>query len=125
MKRKKRCNDSDSVPNGALSDSFGFIRNPETLQWLGFTPIFDSGASLWYNTARVGSSIESKPFIKSHAEQINLVADLKWFNFDALKGVDEAIREVFTGSDDIDVSRRDAIARLVLERAENIERKSR
>ena len=105
-------------------NNFGFIRDAETLEWRGFAPVFDSGTSLWYNTARAGSPVESKPFKKSHAEQINLVTDLKWFNYDALKGIDETVRDILAGSDDIDASRRGEIARLVLERATHIERKS-
>ena len=106
-------------------NNFGFIRNADTLEWRGLAPIYDSGTSLWYNTARAGSPVESKPFKKSHAEQINLVTDLKWFDIDALKGIDETIRSILSGSDDIDGARRDAIVRLVLERAGQIERKSR
>ena len=98
-------------------NNFGFIRNAETLEWIGLAPVYDSGTSLWYNTVRVGSLVESKPFKKSHTEQITLVTDMKWFDFDALKGIDEAVREILSGSGDIDASRRDRIARLVLERA--------
>jgi len=104
-------------------NNFGFIRNPDTLEWRGFAPVYDSGTSLWYNTAHVGSRIESKPFKKSHTEQINLVADMKWINFGALKGIDEAIRDILALSTDIDPSRRDAIARVVPERAGQIERR--
>ncbi|MCL2126301.1 MAG: HipA domain-containing protein [Oscillospiraceae bacterium] len=103
--------------------NFGFVRNSETLEWLGFAPVYDSGTSLWYSTARIGRSVESRPFKKSHAEQMALVTDLKWFNFDALKGIDDAVRDILSGSDDIDASRCDAIAKSVLERAWQIEQR--
>jgi hypothetical protein len=106
-------------------NNFGFIRNAETLEWLGLAPVYDSGTSLWHNTARAGSPIESKPFRKTHGEQISLVSDMKWFNADALRGIDETIKDIFSGAEDIDKPRRDAIAGLVVKRAEEIGIKSR
>ena len=29
--------------------NFGFLRNPNTLQWIGLAPIFDNGNSLWFD----------------------------------------------------------------------------
>jgi len=45
-------------------NNFGFIRNAESLEWVGLAPIYDSGTSLWHNTQNVGSQVESKPFRK-------------------------------------------------------------
>ena len=106
-------------------NNFGFIRDAESLRWLGLAPIYDSGTSLWYNTAHVGRPVESKPFKKTHDEQIKLVMDLRWFDFEAMAGIEESIREVLAKSDDIDDQRSAAIARLVFERAGRLERKSR
>jgi hypothetical protein len=106
-------------------NNFGFIRNAETLEWIEVAPIFDSGTSLWYNTTRVGSRVESKPFKKSHDEQIKLVTDLKWFDASALSGVDVSITEILKRSQDIDYTRSSAIAKYVLERANICEGLSR
>ena len=105
-------------------NNFGFIRNAETLEWLGAAPVYDSGTSLWYNSARVGQGVEGKPFYKSHDEQIKLVRDLSWFDMDALNGVDEIVIETLAQSPDIDESRRNAIARNVLERAGRVDQLS-
>jgi len=102
-------------------NNFGFIRNAETLQWLGCAPVFDSGTSLWYNTQRVGSSTESKPFRKSHAEQIKLVEDLSWFDAGALDGIEDEINEILSKSEDVDENRRERIASAVKERCRQIE----
>ena len=102
-------------------NNFGFIRNAETLEWLGFAPVFDSGTSLWYNTPSVGSVLECKPFRKNHAEQIKLVEDLSWFDAEKLKGIDDEIIEIFSKSELVDETRRARIASAVKERCGQIE----
>jgi len=73
------------------------------------SPLYnDSGTSLWYNTARIGRTVESKLFKKNHEDQLDLVQNLKWFNYDAMRGIDEMIRDILSGSADIDAPRRDA-----------------
>jgi len=87
-------------------NNFGFLRNPETLDWIGFSPIFDSGTSLWHDTIYVGRKIESKPFKKTHKEQIKLVADLDWIDFQTLKDFDEEAHSILAKSPYIDEKRR-------------------
>jgi hypothetical protein len=103
-------------------NNFGFVRNAETLEWLGLAPVYDSGTSLWHNTntARVGSPTESKPFKKSHGEQIKLVSDLSWFDYEALNGLAEEITKIFEKSEDIDEARSVRIAEAVVARAGQI-----
>jgi hypothetical protein len=101
-------------------NNFGFIRNADTLEWLGAAPVFDSGTSLWYNTQRVGSLVESKPFKSSHAEQLKLVEDVSWFDHGALDGLRDEITEILSKSDDVDEKRRTAIALAVAERCGHI-----
>ncbi|MCL1846124.1 MAG: excisionase [Defluviitaleaceae bacterium] len=105
-------------------NNFGFLRNAETLEWQGFAPIYDSGTSLWHNSARVGSRIESKPFYTSHDEQLKLVQSLKWFDRAALDGVDAEIISILAQSPDIDEARQNAIAAAVLDRVGRIEQLS-
>jgi len=103
-------------------NNFGFVRGTDTLQWQGLAPIYDSGTSLWYNTQRVGSRTECKPFRKDHAEQIKLVNDFTWFDRSALDGLDSEIREILSASEDVDEARSEAIAKSVMERTNQIER---
>lgn len=55
--------------------NFGFLRNAETLEWLGLAPIFDNGNSLWFFTddreIRYGEDY-SKPFRQRHSDQLRL-----------------------------------------------------
>ncbi|MDR1000796.1 MAG: HipA domain-containing protein [Clostridiales bacterium] len=97
--------------------NYGFIRNAETLEWQGFAPIFDSGSSLWYDTADVGSEVDCMPFREKHDDQIKLVKDFTWFDFEALSGIKGFIADTFINSPNIDSARARAIAGAVYNRA--------
>jgi hypothetical protein len=106
-------------------NNFGFVRNAETLDWLGLAPIYDSGTSLWHNTRFVGQDMDCKPFRKTHAEQIKLVGDLSWFSFDALEAIGEECAAILSQSETIENERRAALAAMVTERSERVEQMRR
>lgn len=80
-------------------NNFGAIRNAETLEWIGMAPIYDSGSSLGYdklpNQIRFEKDIVCKPFKKHHKEQLNLVNDFSWIDFEQLNDIDSLIRSAF------------------------------
>ncbi len=60
---------------------FGLLRDPDTLEFIGFAPIYDSGTSLCYNrNARQFDRYESKPFCTDCEKQLALVTSLEWFS---------------------------------------------
>lgn len=62
-------------------NNFGLLRNPDTLAFTGFAPIYDSGTSLCYNrNAMQFNRYESKPFYADCEKQLALVTSLKWFS---------------------------------------------
>lgn len=79
-------------------NNFGVLRNAETLEWLGFAPIYDSGSSLGYDKMpaqmRSEKEVVCKPFKNHHAEQIKLVSDFGWIDFDKLSDTKELIESV-------------------------------
>lgn len=81
-------------------NNFGLLRNPETLEWLGMAPIFDSGSSLGYDRTapRIGveRDVVCKPFKKHHAEQLKLVSSFDWISLDGLADVGTLIRETLS-----------------------------
>jgi len=105
-------------------NNFGFVRNADTLEWIGFAPIFDSGTSLWYNTGNhgIGHATACKPFKDLHNEQIKLVGDLSWFNANALEGLDNEIKEIlsYSKSEDISEERRNLISAAVIKQYQRI-----
>ena len=81
-------------------NNFGVLREAETLKWLGFAPIYDSGSSLGYDKTpmqiRSEKDVVCKPFKNHHAEQLKLVSDFSWIDFDRLEDVGELIESVLT-----------------------------
>jgi len=98
-------------------NNFGFVRNADTLAWLGFAPMYDSGTSLWHDTQHVGRAPKSKPFRATHAEQIKLVKDVNWYNHAALYGLADECAEIFKQSSFIDEKRRNALVYEIEKRA--------
>lgn len=80
-------------------NNFGLIRNAKTLRWIGAAPVFDSGSSLGYDKLPgkilSGKDVVCKPFKKTHGEQLMLVSDFDWINFEALGNIEDEIRSVF------------------------------
>ena len=75
-------------------NNFGFVRDANTLEWIGFAPIYDSGTSMWCkmleeNINPTSDDIESKPFRNKHNKQIELVTDFSWVNISALDGIEQ------------------------------------
>lgn len=106
-------------------NNFGLIRNAETLEWIGASPIFDSGSSLGYNKLPSGilidDDISCKPFKKTHEKQLKLVTNYDWIDFEALENIDEDIRNVFKGAGIYaDENRIDAIITSVKNRISNL-----
>ncbi len=108
-------------------NNFGVLRNAETLEWIGFAPIYDSGSSLGYDKVvgqiRAERDIECKPFKKHHAEQLKLVSDFSWIDFDRLADVDELIIKTLSADDAkeyMDDDRIKAIAETVNRRIQNL-----
>jgi hypothetical protein len=102
-------------------NNFGLVRDANTLKWLWAAPIFDSGSSLGYDklTSQIlsGKGVECKPFKKAHEEQLALVTDLSWVDFDALQGLEDEITEILAPAGEyLDQSRRDAITASIRQR---------
>lgn len=108
-------------------NNFGLLRNPETLEWLGAAPIYDSGTSLWYDTATASISsadVLCKPFKKKHSEQLRLVSSFDWLDISRLDSIEDEIIEILSNdkaSAYIDNARASAIAAEVRKRIEALE----
>ena len=105
-------------------NNFGAIRNAETLEWIGPAPIYDSGTSMWYSTRTIATQPEhspSKPFKKTHAEQIKLAQSLAWIDFDALDGIEDEFATVLADSPYIDEARRHSLCGAIRTRSELLE----
>ncbi len=104
-------------------NNFGAVRNAETLEWLGLAPVFDCGTSMWCSqpTSRINTEsadTPSKPFRKTHAEQVKLVTSFGWLKPERLAGIDGLCDEVFRQNIYMDVYRREKLCRAAMARAE-------
>jgi hypothetical protein len=100
--------------------NFGAVRNADTLRWIGFAPIYDSGTSLWYNTTHIGEEREAKPFYSNHNEQLGIVRDFSWFDKNAFSGLFDEITGIYKNNPEIDTERAEKIAECVLQRVGKI-----
>ena len=97
--------------------NFGFLRNPDTLKWVGVAPLFDNGLSLYSNTGRIGNITKCEPFRSTHSEQMKLVSNVNWYSPELLNGVDEVCVELLSTSKYISANRRKAISENIRERS--------
>lgn len=103
--------------------NFGAVRNAETLEWLGLAPIFDCGNSMWCSQPTSKINVEnadtpSKPFRKTHAEQIKLVTSFGWLRPECLTDIGGLCDEVFRQNPYMDEYRREKLCRAIALRAE-------
>ena len=79
--------------------NFGALRDANTLKFIGMSPIYDNGSCLAFRSAlsqiRPNREVPSKPFKKTHREQIKLVTGFEWLDKDALKKVPGILEEVY------------------------------
>ena len=106
-------------------NNFGLLRNPDTLDWPGPAPIYDSGSCLGYDKLtpqiRSGAGITCKPFKRTHQDQLRLVTSFAWLDLSKLGGIDQDIWETFAGAEEfIDQERMKAIAASVNRRIQTL-----
>lgn len=100
-------------------NNFGIIRDASSLEWISTAPVYDGGSSMGFDcregsiTADAGDGC--KPFSEYWAEQMSLVHDVGWIDFDALReGVGRAC-DVFSKVKAFRETGRDAIIGELLE----------
>jgi hypothetical protein len=101
--------------------NFGAVRNAQTLEWLGFAPIFDSGTSLWHDHLifkHSGKHTPSKPFRDSHTEQIELVTTFDWLDLSVLDGIEDEFEQILLSNPRINRERRDFLCLALKHRVE-------
>ena len=109
--------------------NFGFVRDAETLEWLGPAPVFDTGMSLQCGEEERAMLADAepacKPFAGGFEAQLSLATDLGWVDFEALKGALPEVRgmlEDFPKS--LPAGRIDRMMRILERRAEKLERRA-
>ncbi len=84
-------------------NNFTILRDPSSLEALGFAPIFDTGSSLGFNQsddALSSFNVLSRTFKQSLDRQLYLIDSFDWLDVSRLDTMDEFIRGVFEGYDE-------------------------
>lgn len=114
--------------------NFGFLRNPDTLEWLEPAPIFDTGSSLFYKTPTnllsdeksvSSSEILARPFGYKQTDQIKLLpckelcADLP---LEKLNDISEWFENLLKQNERMSSERRSLLCKLLRERVKEAEK---
>lgn len=103
--------------------NFGFIRDVNTLEFVGPAPIFDNGTSLWSEAlnSEIGDPQKVVPFKSSQQEQIKLVKSFKHIDDTKLKLCSKIVYDVLSTSPYLDKERVEKISRAVGNRTRLLE----
>ena len=115
-------------------NNFGFVRNAETLEWMGLAPVFDTGTSLFHDVADrdlksgfagIPYRIKSKPFAKNHQEQIKKLPVSKYcasLPFENLLGIDAWFSNLLQKNENISPDRRTLLCVILKDRVNETKR---
>ena len=98
--------------------NFGFIRNVETLKFIGPAPVFDNGTSLWCEAlnTEIGSWQKVMPFKETHKEQYKLISSYN-INYEALENCAQIVNNVLSASPYLDKDRVEKVTEKVANRS--------
>ena len=108
--------------------NFGAIRNIETLKWVKFAPLYDSGSSLWAKTPTAEipfNEYKAKPFKADPLQQFYLVNDLTWLDENKLVGFENEISTILKQNYLMDEQRISAISKQVEKRIKKVTERKR
>ena len=108
--------------------NFGFLRNSDSLEWIGLAPVYDTEKSLFLNKALpkisyAAINIPARPFKDNQAEQFNLLnkSKLKELPFEKLKNAEKWFNELLKNNEYISTERRVVLCENLMNRIFSIE----
>ena len=108
--------------------NFGFLRDSDSLEWIGVAPVYDTEKSLFLNKALPKKSyaainIQARPFKDNQAEQFNLLnkSKLKELPFEKLKNAGKWFNELLKNNEYISAERRVVLCENLMNRISSIE----
>ena len=108
--------------------NFGFLRDSDSLEWIGVAPVYDTEKSLFLNKALPKKSyaainIQARPFKDNQAEQFDLLnkSKLKELPFEKLKNAGKWFNELLKNNEYISAERRVVLCENLMNRISSIE----
>ncbi|MBO4858782.1 MAG: HipA domain-containing protein [Treponema sp.] len=111
--------------------NFSFLRNSNTLEWIGFAPVFDTGTSMFNKKSTEelklpyftdSSNIEAKPFYSKQLKQLeyfSTIIALQDINFTTLKDIPDYYSELLSTNKKISKERRELLVSQLKRRIEH------
>ena len=115
-------------------NNFGFLRNPDTLEWIGLAPVFDSGTSMFHDEIlynlknpylRESLKIKAKPFAPNQKEQMKRIPFKEYcsdLDFGRLEGVSEFFGKLISQNPYIEPERAEILCKTLDSRIKETER---
>ncbi len=110
--------------------NFGFIRNVDTMKWIGFAPIFDTGNAMFYEypthdlkkSRSLMENVESRSFSQTQKEELKKFATeiaLLDIDLSRLQGLPDFYFNILQENPKVEDERRELLRSLLKERIEN------
>ena len=110
--------------------NFGFIRNADTLEWIGLAPNFDTGNAMFYEyptsdlrkSSSIMENVKCKTFATDQKKQLILFSDrIARLNIDftKLKNIDKYYENILSRNPKVDNERISLLSKMLLQRIEN------
>lgn len=95
--------------------NFGFVRDVNTLQFVGTAPIYDSGTSLWNKNKKsdIGVKFAARAFANNHDDAAKLITYFELLDLSALRDVDAIVYDVLSKNENLDKDRISLVAQAV------------
>lgn len=115
-------------------NNFGFLRNPDTLEWIGLAPIFDTGTSMFHDMSVYGmrnptmldsTRIKSKPFASNQKDQIKKLPCKEYckdLDFSKLKEVPTFFENLLKDNQFMDEDKKHILCNVLKNRISEVER---
>lgn len=109
-------------------NNFGFIRNADSLEWIGLAPIFDSGTSMFHDyilqilknpLLRDSARVKAKPFSTNQKEQIKklpIQEIIKKIDMSSLNDICNFVKELYSQNEFLEEERIDLLSVVISEK---------
>ena len=105
-------------------NNFSVLRDPETLRFSGFAPIYDTGSSLGYDipSGEINSrTVKGRTFKRRLDNQLYLLEDVEWLDIYRLERISDFARHLMEGSPTISPERVEAVVEMLDTRISSLE----
>jgi hypothetical protein len=114
-------------------NNFGFLRNPDTLEWLGLAPVYDSGTAMFHDTMiydlknpyfQDSRNIKAKTFASNQKEQMNKIPCKEYcsnLNLKKLDGIPDFFKDLISENPYIENERAELLRNILFSRIKETE----